>query len=137
MTPEQFAYWLQGFAELSPTIPPNPTQWKQIQDHLQTVFKKITPSYPTTTPGIKDPTTINPKPWWEWKPDPIPAYPSTPSWKPTEIICQVGDYVPNTPYCSVTSPMNMHTNTSNSGNTYDVHIKATQHKNLVLNRKRA
>lgn len=84
MTPEQFAYWLQGFAELSPNTPPNATQWKQIQDHLQTVFKKVTPSYPNTAiPGNQGPTTIDPKPWWEWKPDPIPAY------KFPEVICSV------------------------------------------------
>ncbi len=44
MTPEQFAYWLQGFAELNPDIEhPTPAQWKAINDHLATVFNKITP----------------------------------------------------------------------------------------------
>ena len=42
MTPEQFAYWLQGFAELN-TAPPTAEQWKSINEHLQTVFKKVTP----------------------------------------------------------------------------------------------
>lgn len=42
MTPEQFAYWMQGFAELSP-CPPSPEQWQSIRDHLELVFKKVTP----------------------------------------------------------------------------------------------
>lgn len=43
MTPEQFAYWLQGFAELNGKKPPTEAQWKSINEHLQTVFKKVTP----------------------------------------------------------------------------------------------
>ena len=42
MTSEQFAYWLQGFAELNPQAP-NAEQWQAIRDHLQLVFKKETP----------------------------------------------------------------------------------------------
>jgi hypothetical protein len=42
MTTEQFAYWLQGFAELN-AEPPSAEQWKSIRDHLQLVFKKETP----------------------------------------------------------------------------------------------
>lgn len=42
MTPEQFAYWLQGFAELNPQAP-NAEQWQAIRDHLNLVFKKETP----------------------------------------------------------------------------------------------
>ncbi|HEK1349010.1 TPA: hypothetical protein SMQ84_005633 [Pseudomonas aeruginosa] len=45
MTPEQFAYWLQGFVELN-GAPPNETQWLQIKDHLKLVFDKQTPTYP-------------------------------------------------------------------------------------------
>jgi hypothetical protein len=43
MTPEQFCYWLQGFAELSGDNPPTPEQWKSIREHIATVFKKVTP----------------------------------------------------------------------------------------------
>jgi hypothetical protein len=43
MSPEQFAYWLQGFAELTEGTPPTPEQWKSINEHLQTVFVKLTP----------------------------------------------------------------------------------------------
>jgi len=44
MTPEQFAYWLQGFSEITGSSAPTAEQWKVIQDHLNTVFVKITPS---------------------------------------------------------------------------------------------
>lgn len=43
MTPEQFVYWMQGFAELNES-PPSPEQWQSIREHLQLVFKKETPS---------------------------------------------------------------------------------------------
>ncbi|WP_321921696.1 hypothetical protein [Burkholderia sp. BCC1998] len=43
MTPEQFSYWMQGFAELSGDEPPTPAQWKSIREHLKTVFVKVTP----------------------------------------------------------------------------------------------
>jgi hypothetical protein len=44
MTAEQFAYWLQGFTELTQSAQPTPEQWKSINDHLKTVFVKVTPS---------------------------------------------------------------------------------------------
>jgi hypothetical protein len=55
MTPEQFAYWLQGFAELNEDQP-TPEQWASIREHLATVFTKETPPIrrhgrpPTTAP---------------------------------------------------------------------------------------
>lgn len=42
MTPEQFAYWLQGFTEIGQQ-PPTAEQWQVIQDHLKLVFSKATP----------------------------------------------------------------------------------------------
>lgn len=42
MTANEFAYWLQGFAELN-GAPPTAEQWQGIRDHLQLVFKKVTP----------------------------------------------------------------------------------------------
>lgn len=42
MTPEQFAYWLQGFAEIH-TEPPTVAQWQVIRDHLAALFVKVTP----------------------------------------------------------------------------------------------
>lgn len=44
MTAEQFCYWLQGRAELVKN-PPSDLEWKIIQDHLQLVFTKVTPTY--------------------------------------------------------------------------------------------
>jgi hypothetical protein len=52
MTPEQFAYWLQGFVELTQGQTPNPAQWKSIQAHLNTVFNKVTPPVEVPNPGI-------------------------------------------------------------------------------------
>lgn len=49
MTPEQFTYWLQGFSEVQGNVPTK-EQWKIIQDHLKTVFHKVTPPY-TYIPG--------------------------------------------------------------------------------------
>ncbi len=52
MTPEQFAYWLQGFTELTKDMPvPSPAQWQAIKDHLTTVFVKVTPPMPLRTLG--------------------------------------------------------------------------------------
>lgn len=48
MTTEQFAYWMQGFAELTGDTPPTVEQWKSMREHLATVFHKVTP--PVTLP---------------------------------------------------------------------------------------
>jgi hypothetical protein len=46
MTPEQFAYWMQGFVEIqNSNEPPTKEQWQIIKDHLQLVFNKVTPQY--------------------------------------------------------------------------------------------
>lgn len=41
MTPENFVYWLQGFAELY-DYSPNDDQWRSIKEHLSLVMKKVT-----------------------------------------------------------------------------------------------
>lgn len=41
MTPEQFVYWLQGFAELHGETPSD-AQWEDIQRHLNLVLEKKT-----------------------------------------------------------------------------------------------
>ncbi|HHT4259215.1 TPA: hypothetical protein ACTYZB_004882 [Klebsiella variicola] len=51
MTPEQFAYWLQGFVELNGQLP-DEEQWVSIKDHLQTVFKKVTPPARVSSIGM-------------------------------------------------------------------------------------
>jgi hypothetical protein len=40
---EKFAYWLQGFYELTGGAMPTPEQWKSIGEHLAKVFEKQTP----------------------------------------------------------------------------------------------
>lgn len=47
MTPEQFCYWLQGYAKLNIGAP-NEVQWVCIKQHLDTVFEKVTPPGPGT-----------------------------------------------------------------------------------------
>lgn len=59
MTAEQFAYWLQGFAELTEGTQPTPEQWKSINDHLNTVFVKVTPQL--GSPLNPRPGTITPQ----------------------------------------------------------------------------
>ena len=69
MTPEQFCYWLQGWFELNKTIDhregATPETLKVIEDHLQTVFVKITPEAKpaASLPGTGDPFNIQPLPW--------------------------------------------------------------------------
>lgn len=41
MNPNDFCYWLQGFAEVNGKTPTE-EQWKMIKEHLQLVFKKVT-----------------------------------------------------------------------------------------------
>jgi len=48
MSPEQFCYWLQGYAELN-KIAPSDAQWKSITEHLQSVFTKVTPPLDEST----------------------------------------------------------------------------------------
>ena len=57
MDAQQFAYWLQGFAELNEQ-PPTPEQWKSIREHLATVFVKVTP--PVHSPSQIWPGTVTP-----------------------------------------------------------------------------
>jgi hypothetical protein len=60
MTPEQFTYWLQGKLEGRKPNTITVDEIQQIQDHLNTVFHKITPTYtpiiqPTYTYPQKNP----------------------------------------------------------------------------------
>lgn len=46
MSPESFAYWMQGFVEINNSDePPTKEQWQIIKDHLRLVFNKVTPNY--------------------------------------------------------------------------------------------
>lgn len=61
MTPESFAYWLQGFAELNPSMEqPSPEQWKSITEHLKTVFVKVTPEVQMQPVKIEWPADTKP-----------------------------------------------------------------------------
>jgi len=57
MTPEQFTYWLQGFAEITNSAPTE-HEWKIIRDHLTLVFEKKTPNYDFTVPPAKMPVYL-------------------------------------------------------------------------------
>lgn len=50
MTPEQFCYWLQGFCEMNGGKEPTTEQWNMINDHLRTVFFKVTPPLTPLSP---------------------------------------------------------------------------------------
>lgn len=56
MTSEQFCYWLQGYFELKKTIDhrdgATPETMKMIEEHLQTVFSKVTPTHQPPTLGV-------------------------------------------------------------------------------------
>jgi hypothetical protein len=60
MTAEQFAYWMQGFAELTGDEPPTAGQWKSMKEHLQTVFVKVTPPLQDWRPAVNDPSKAPP-----------------------------------------------------------------------------
>ena len=70
MTAEQFAYWMQGFAEMTAERP-TAEQWQSIKDHLQTVFVKVTPPVgakplvpPLDLSKLPYPTHPHPNDWW-------------------------------------------------------------------------
>lgn len=50
MEARDFCYWLQGLLEVGRPTFLDSTQIKQIQDHLDLVFKKVTPSVPNINP---------------------------------------------------------------------------------------
>ena len=42
MEKNDFVMWLHGFSELNGETPPTKEQWKMIQEHLATMFEKVT-----------------------------------------------------------------------------------------------
>jgi hypothetical protein len=89
MTPEQFAYWLQGFFELRAADPEmagrpiTPAQEKMIRDHLSLVFVKVTPPFvmpPPAAPPVDQPPV---GPYYPWPPTTDPGLP----FPGFEIIC--------------------------------------------------
>ena len=45
MDEKSFAFWLQGFVEITNPEQPTKEQWQIIKDHLALVFNKVTPGY--------------------------------------------------------------------------------------------
>lgn len=83
--PKAFAFWLQGFFELSGATTLNEQQVQVIKEHLALVLTKTTPS--TVQPYV-----------------PVPIYPSNPmlSDKGWEITCTTTDALyPSGPKCGV------------------------------------
>lgn len=44
MTPNDFVYWLQGYAEIGDSATLTPHQWSVVKDHLGLVLHKVTPN---------------------------------------------------------------------------------------------
>lgn len=72
MSPEQFVYWLQGFAEVHGSAPTT-QEWTVIKDHLATVFNKVTPN---RSPYPVGPYVTPPNHWT-----------TPPNWTRPEITC--------------------------------------------------
>jgi hypothetical protein len=89
MTPEQFAYWLQGYTELTAGQQPTPEQWQSITEHLKTVFVKVTP------PVESAPRTVAPMSIEEamrrfnesQQRAPTPYGPRDPYWGQIQVTC--------------------------------------------------
>lgn len=58
MSPENFAYWLQGYFEISKSEELTKEQVQEIKDHLKLVFLKLTPSVTTQPESVKIDTTL-------------------------------------------------------------------------------
>jgi hypothetical protein len=108
MNAQDFAYWLHGFVELTQGQTPNPAQWKSICEHLDLVFKKVTPPVGEVKVDIKVDTKdaekavkdltksydelvrktreLNPQPNW-WQPQWVTPYQGFP---PGTVICSTG-----------------------------------------------
>lgn len=82
MTPEQFAFWLQGYVELTGGNIPTQEQWDSIVEHLGLMFNKVTKpvakkepvkqilvedakAYPTDTGEKKEAAPIIDNDWWK------------------------------------------------------------------------
>lgn len=103
MTPEQFAYWMQGFVELNSGKAPTEAQWKSITEHLGQIFVKKTPPVKDDAQKAKDP--IAGKSVDEIVKEVTEKYhkiypqvmPTSPYYQPYWL--QTGDFPPNTIIC--------------------------------------
>ena len=73
MTPENFAYWLQGFFEMTETNRLSEKQILMIKEHLKLVFEKVTTESLPTTQQPQQPPVLN-IPHWDY-PSPPPGSP--------------------------------------------------------------
>lgn len=103
MSPEQFAYWLQGFVELTDGKAPSEAQWKSIKEHLSTMFKKVTPAVEKDVPTKSAAPAIDwekiardiqkqtepqlPQPHWPLHPQPYWLSPNISQYFPGVPIC--------------------------------------------------
>lgn len=78
MDAPNFAYWLNGFAELNGDTPPTEAQWKSIREHLALVFEKVTPA--VGVPQGDDQSVLRRPtdrrilaPWWEPQTTAVPG----------------------------------------------------------------
>ena len=69
MSPQDFAYWLQGYSEVCGERP-SQSQWVIIQDHLKEVFKKETPNRVAPPPPQDYPFYVIPPSRWDYVPHP-------------------------------------------------------------------
>lgn len=100
MNSEQFTMWLHGFFEISGSNSLTEKQVQIIKDHLDLVFKKVTPDYSKDDFIKNTPKSDEFVPWKDYKDNHIipltpyhpwedpnktgkPIYP----WNETEIIC--------------------------------------------------
>jgi hypothetical protein len=83
MTPEAFAYWLQGFFELTDSKELSAAQLEVIRNHLKLVFTKV-------TPDVKLDEYIPRKPVDAWPPIlPVHVTGAPYTW-PYDITCHTG-----------------------------------------------
>lgn len=88
MTPEQFCYWLQGYYELTSNSEINSLTHVIIREHLQEVFKKVTPVHEKDFPTIPNQPLPHGVPYEVGKPF-KPHAPWTPSWPEKDKIGDV------------------------------------------------
>lgn len=50
--PLHFCYWLRGYTEVTEAKLPSKHQWQIINDHLNAVFTKVTPTYPAVSGSL-------------------------------------------------------------------------------------
>lgn len=71
MSPENFCYWLQGFAEIAQNDTLSEKEWTIVKDHLSLVFDKKTPNrhfpikFEPSSPGVYNPNDRYPPTWYD------------------------------------------------------------------------